>query len=350
MFDFEFRDPWILLALLTAPLIYFGLVRRRGSAVNYSALTVLEQTPRTWRARLANAPSQVFMLALVAMVIALAGPRSADRQTRVRREGIAIMMIVDRSGSMAAGDLVKDNPRINRLDVVKSIFKQFVLGEQGDTILSADVGDGRQDDVVGLVAFARYADALCPLTLDHGNLVNILDDLDMVRQQNEDGTAIGEGLALAVERLRKHSAQSKVAILLTDGVNNTGDITPQQAAELARGHDVKVYCIGAGTRGLAPVAVQDAFTGRVILRPMPVEIDEQTLKMIARKTSGRYFRATDAQVLAEIYDRIDQLERTEITELRYLHYDEWYSVFVWIALAMIGSGGLLAGTFFRRLP
>ncbi len=350
MFDWEFRDPWLLWLVLLAPLAYFLLTSSRQAAVSYSTLTLLDRAPSSLRARLATIPSLLLALAVAAMAVAMAGPRNPIDETRVRREGIAIVMVVDRSGSMRARDMVKNNTSLDRLEVVKKIFKQFVVGDREESLWSRGVGNGRTDDVIGLVAFARYADSLCPLTLDHGNLLNIVNDLEIVKERGEDGTALGEGLALAVERLRQHTAKSKVAILLTDGVNNAGNITPIQAAELASAHDVKVYAVGTGTRGLAPVPVTDPFTGRVFLQPARVEIDEGTLKEIAGKTGGRYFRATDAQGLAEIYKEIDRLERTEITEVRYLQYQERYGPLVWTALMMMGGSGLLAGSVFRRLP
>ncbi len=350
VFDLEFRDTWFLWLAVLAPVVYFLLTRSRQSAVSFSTLSLLDRSPRTLRSRLANLPPLLLALALTAMAIALAGPRTPNDETRVRREGIAIIMVVDRSGSMRARDLVKNDSSLDRLEVVKKIFRQFVLGDHGESPWSSGFGEGRRDDVIGLVAFARYADGLCPLTLDHGNLLNIAADLEIVKRRGEDGTALGEGLALAVERLRRHPAKSKVVILLTDGVNNTGDITPVQAAELAAAHGIKIYAIGTGTRGLAPVPVQDPFTGKEFLQPVRVEIDEETLKEIAGTTNGRYFRATDAEGLAKIYQEIDRLERTEISEVRYLQYKERYGAFVLTALSLIGSSGLLAGSVFRRLP
>ncbi|MAE64939.1 MAG: aerotolerance regulator BatA [Phycisphaeraceae bacterium] len=344
MVDWEFRDPWFLLLVLLAPWIYRLLTQRTRSTLVYSTLAVLNQTRRSLRARLCHLPAALSALAVVAMAVALAGPRTGDDQTRVRREGIAIVMVVDRSGSMQARDLVKGDLNVDRLHVVKDLFEKFVLGS-GD----GQIGSGRGDDMIGLVGFARYADALCPLTLDHGNLVNIARSLEIVTRRSEDGTALGEGLALAVERLRKHPARSKVIILLTDGVNNAGDIDPTQAADLARGHGIRVYCIGAGTNGPAPVPVMNR-SGRTVLRAMRVEIDERTLQMIARKTDGKYFRALDADGLAKIYGQIDRLERTEITEVRYMQYRQWYGPFATAALVLIGAASMLSGTLFRRLP
>ena len=352
VFDLEFRHPWFLLAAVAAILVYYLLARRRAAAVMYSSLSLPDAAPRSLRVRISHLPAILFSLATLAMTIALAGPRTPDDQTHIRSEGIAIMMVVDRSGSMDARDLVKGDVQVNRLEVVKSVFKRFVLGDEAgdDALVAMHAGRGRGDDLVGLIAFARYADGLCPLTLDHGNLVNILDDLEIVTQRNEDGTALGEGLALAVEKLRQQAAKSKVLILLTDGVNNAGDISPQQAAELARRYGIKVYAIGAGTTGWAPVPAVDPFTGRQAFQRARVEIDEQTLKEIADKCDGRYFRATDAQALAQVYQQIDELERSEITELRYLQYHEWYGAFILTAISMIAVAAVSAGTIFRTLP
>jgi Ca-activated chloride channel family protein len=274
--------------------------------------------------------------------VAIAGPRTPDAETKVSREGIAIMMVVDRSGSMQARDLVQDDLSVDRLAVVKDVFEQFVLG--------GAAGRGRPDDLVGLITFAGYADSLCPLTLDHGNLVTMVNDLEIVTRGDEDGTAIGDGLALAVERLRRSKASSKVAILLTDGVNNTGTIDPEQAAELAASQNIKVYCIGAGTDGLAPFPVIDRFTGRQVLRRTYVEIDEDTLEQIADKTGGRYFRATDRDGLAEIYAEIDRLERSKISEIQYMQYTEHYAMFVVGALCLMAISTISSATLFRSLP
>jgi len=339
----ELKDPLLLLTALLAIPVYRFLARGRGvAAVGFSNVAAAARAPRSWRVRLAFLPPLLVSLAVAAMAVALARPRRPDDLTRVRTEGIAIVMVVDRSSSMEARDLVRDDQSVNRLAVVKERFVAFVTG--------GEASPGRKDDAIGLVAFARYADGLCPLTLDHGSLLSIVNDLEIVSQRREDGTALGEGLGLAVERLRKHKARSKVAILLTDGVNNTGDISPAQAADLARANDVKVYCIGAGTRGMAPCPVRDPFTGRAVLRPRPVRIDEATLKDIAHQTGGRYFRATDDDSMADIYREIDQLERTEISETRYLNYHEKYLPFATAGLVLLGLGCGLGGTMLRRLP
>lgn len=340
MSDWELRDPLFLLAALLAPLVYV-LASRLPASVTWSSLALVSGAPRSLRARLAAVPALMLALAVVALAIALAGPRTGNATTQVRREGIAIAMVVDRSGSMQARDFVKDDTSMSRLDVVKALFRDFVAGGR--------IGTGRPDDLIGLVTFARYADGLCPLTLDHGNLIAILDQVEIALEPSEDGTAIGEGLALAVERLRRREAQSKVAILLTDGVNNAGDIDPLHAADLAASHDIKVYAIGAGSTGTAPVPVRTR-DGRTVLRRARVELDEDTLRAIAERSGGRYFHATDADGLADVIEEIDRLERSEITEVRYLEYEHHFAAFVGAALLLIATSALLTGSVLRRLP
>ena len=336
----ELRDPLFLLGAALAPVIYV-LARRLPAALTYSSLAAADAAPRSLRVRLDPLPAAMLALASVCLAVAMAGPRSGDATTRVKREGIAIMLAVDRSGSMDARDFVKGDYGISRLDAVKVALKEFVTG--------GDDGDGRPNDLIGLVAFGTYADGICPLTLDHGNLLSIVDDVQVARIQSEAATAVGEGLALAVERLRAHPARSKVIVLLTDGVSNAGEIEPLQAAELAASLGIKVYTVGAGSTGIAPMPFQTG-SGRTALRRVAVEMDEQTLMEIAERTGGRYFNAKSAQGLLETYDEIDALERTEVSEIRYLQYREHYPLFVLLALALIAIASLAGGTVLRRLP
>jgi Ca-activated chloride channel family protein len=337
---FELRDPLFLAVGLLAPLVYWLAVRQPAS-LTFSSLAAADAAPRSVRTRLADLPALLLALAVCVLAVAMAGPRTGNATSRLHREGIAIAMVVDHSGSMQARDFVRGDTSTSRLDVVKQVFRRFVEG--GDGVL------GRTDDLVGLVSFGRFADGLCPLTLDHGNLLAILEDVEIVTEPSEDGTAVGEGLALAVERLRRVEVASKVAILLTDGVNNAGDIDPLHAAELAAQHGIRVYAIGAGSSGLAPVPVTLP-GGRVVLRRAYVEIDEETLRRIADRTGGKYFNASDAGALDEVIEEIDRLERSDVTEVRYLTYEYHFAGWVGSGAGLIAAAALLSGSLLRRLP
>jgi Ca-activated chloride channel family protein len=339
--ELELRDPLFLFAaLLSIPV--FMLASRIPATVTWSSLELVRGAPRSLRARIAWMPAALLAAAVLALSVALAGPRTGNTTTLIEREGLAIAMVVDRSGSMQARDFVRGDTSVSRLDVVKQLFRDFVAG-------GGDVGDGRPDDLVGLVSFARYADSLCPLTLDHGNLLAILEQMEVPTDRSEDGTALGEGLALAVERLRRQKTASKIAILLTDGVNNAGEIDPLQAAKLAAQHGIKVYAIGAGRTGYAPVPVRTR-DGRTVLRRGYVEIDETTLRQIAERSGGRYYHATNAEGLRSVIEEIGRLERSNVSETRYLEYEHHFADFVAAALVLTAAATLLSGTWLRRLP
>ena len=336
MLAIEFRDPALLaLALLAVPL--FLLARRAPGRVLFSSFKLLPGGGRGWRARLAWVPDAFLALSLVALVLALAGPRIGERISRVQREGIAIMMVIDTSGSMAALDLLTPERERTRLEAVQDVFEQFVLG-------GGELG-GRPDDAIGVVSFARYADTAVPLTLDHENLVAVARNLEITRLRSEDGTAIGDALGLAVERLRESPAQSRIAVLLTDGVDNAGVETPSSAAELARSQGVKVYTIGAGSTGIAPVRDQ-----RGVLRSVQVQLDEATLRDVAARTGGRYFRADNAETLVDVYAEIDRLERTRITEERSRQYEELFGPPLVAGLLLVVLGWLGRTAVFARVP
>jgi len=335
-----FRDPWFLIAGLLVVVLYM-IARRGGGRVLFSSIEILP-AGASWRTRLDFLPDALLALAALGMVVALAGPRMPDTESKIRREGIAVMMVVDTSSSMRALDLSGPGNEQTRLDAVKETFIDFVSG-RGSL-------EGRPDDAIGLVSFAGFAETRCPLTLDHRSLELIASDLEIVRRRADDGTAVGDGLGLAVLRLSESPAKSKVAILLTDGSSNTGIETPLGAAALAAESGVKVYAIGAGTNGFASVRVPDPFTGGTREVKVPVEIDEKTLTEIAEKTDGRYFRATDRSALRDIYKEIDSLERTELEGVRYAKYREYYWLALVIALILAVLAWLLRGTELRRLP
>jgi Ca-activated chloride channel homolog len=340
----HFAHPWFLLLIGLLPKLAQWLWGRTGT-IAFPAVPLLLELPATPRSVLRRLAGVFVLVGYLCCVIALARPRSPNAPTRVEQDGIAIMMIVDRSSSMEARDLVPGDLSKNRLSVVKEVFRDFVLGT-GMTGIGTT--RGRPDDVIGLVSFAGYADSLCPLTLDHDNLVSMVDELEIARD-DEDGTSVGDALALAVSRLKLSKAKSRVAILLTDGVNNRGVIKPAQAAEMAKELGVRVYCIGTGTNGDAPLPTVDRF-GRSVLVRAPVLIDEASLKAIALQTSGKYFRATDARTLAEVYSQIDQLEKSQVESEQYLRYSEHYEVFAGWGAVLVLAGILSASTFLRTYP
>ena len=336
---FSFTEPWFLLAALAViPVVWWS--RRGAGRVTFSSLAALPARATTWRTALAWVPDALVAAGVVCLAIALAGPRRGDENQRIRREGIAMVLAVDISSSMRALDL-SDGPREQtRLDAVKRVFEQFVLGGAGLA--------GRPDDAIGLVSFAGHADTRSPLTLDHGNLVTASRQLEIVKQRSDDGTAIGDGLALAIERLRQHAARSKVAILLTDGVETAGTLPARSAIDVAREHGVKVYTIGAGTNGVAAIRVETELGSQLV--QTEVEIDEPLLQEIAEKTGGAYFRATDLDGLRAVYAAIDKLERSRLEEEMFYQYHEYYEWFVAAGLLVAALAFLLRGTVLRRLP
>lgn len=335
-------NPAALLLFLLVPfLLYVNRRRQRPAAIAYPAvqeLQTLQPSVMTW---LRRALPLLRAVALLLCIVALARPQKGLEATKVYSEGIAIVMVVDISGSMAALDLQLDGQPSNRLQVVKQTFRHFVQGGQ-------DHG-GRDGDLIGMVTFARYADSISPLTLDHDTLLALLDHVDIVSLPEEDGTAIGEAIVLGVERLRHSTAKSRVMILLTDGSNNAGATEPVQAARIAKALGIKIYTIGTGTRGLAPVPMRTR-DGQTVLRQMQVFIDEQTLKDIATLTAGKYFRATDSEALEAIYTEIDRLEKTANVAEQYQDYAEYFPLFVLPALALLLFEVVLITTRLRTIP
>ncbi|TWT63393.1 vWA domain-containing protein [Rubinisphaera italica] len=317
-----FYSPWYFLLLLIVPWMAWRLFApRRRRAVRFSSLKIAQQMTPTLRQRLIWLPNALTMAAIIFLIVGIARPREGREQTVAESEGIAIEMVVDRSGSMQAMDFQIDGEHVDRLTAIKKVAGEFVMGSDGHEL------EGRFSDLVGLITFAGYADGETPPTLDHSFLVSQLNNASIVTTRNEDGTAIGDAISLAVEKLnaldarQKQKVQSKVIILLTDGENNAGQLEPVQAAELAATMGIKVYTIGVGTKGQAPVPVTDAF-GRQRIQWMPVNIDEETLTKVAEVTGGKYFRATDTDSLANIYTEIDQLEKTKVEAKHFVDYRE----------------------------
>ena len=335
-------SPYALLLLLLVPIIL--ALRRRQQytvAVRYSSIADVAALAPSLTTRWRWILPCLRTLALVLCIIALARPQQGLGAIKVSREGIAMLMVVDISGSMAALDLQIDGRQSSRLNTVKQTFRTFVQGGKNLT--------GRAGDLIGMVTFARYPDSVCPLTLDHDTLLALLDQVEIVTLPEEDGTAIGEAIALGVERLKDSTARSRVMIVLTDGVNNAGDTEPRQAARIARALGLKIYTIGAGTRGVAMVPVR-APGGQTVLQRIRVDIDEAMLTEIATLTGGQYFRATDGAALQAIYSEIDRLEKsTNVTE-QYQQYAEFFPFVLLPGLGCLVLELVLSTTRFRKIP
>jgi Ca-activated chloride channel homolog len=355
MTGFRFQDPLWLLLLVPLLAIGWWHARRRPAAATYSNIDVLKTLPRTTAQRIRRLLPWLGLAGMALATVALARPQRGREEFRVRAEGIAIEMCIDRSGSMQAMDFRIDGEPVERIDMVKKVFRQFVDGDEGLP--------GRPDDLVGLVDFGGFAEAKCPLTLDHGALKQLLDTVKIAQPivdaqgnmlnrellQEDQATAIGDALALAVDRLKDVKAKSKIIILLSDGGSNAGVIQPDEAANIAKTFGVKVYTIGIGTTGVAPMRMTDAF-GRTVLRQVQVELDEGTLKAIADTTGGRYFNAQDTQSLKEVYAIIDKLEKTASEGRRYTEYRDLYEYALLPGLTLLFAQVALACTRFRTLP
>jgi len=328
---FRLQDPWVLALLAVVPVaawVRWRIERRRTGTLRYAAVDSVVETGAGLSRWKQHVPWALRALALASLVVALARPQTGATSETILTEGIDIVLALDVSTSMLAEDL-----QPNRLEAAKAVAADFVAG--------------RRNDRIGLVAFAGEAFTQVPLTLDYSVVTTLLGELDT--GMIEDGTAVGMGLATAVKRLQASDAASKVVILLTDGRSNRGEIGPLTAAQMAEALGVRVYTIGAGSRGTARVPVDDPFRGRVYAS-MRVDIDEESLQQIADLTGGRYFRATDTESLAAIYEEIDRLETTEIEVENFTQYEERFPLLVVLGLLLVAIEATLAQTVLRRLP
>lgn len=355
MTGFRFQDPWWLLLVVLVVVIGLTARRRRQAAVLYSDVRLVKRLPTTLALRVKRLLPWGRMLGLVLIVMALARPQEGLEEFRIQTEGVAIQMCIDRSGSMQAMDFQLDGRQVNRLTAVKQVFRDFVAGK-------GQLG-GRPDDQIGLIEFGGYADSKCPLTLDHGALLQVLDTVKIPEPiQNANGqvvnqhlyeedmsTALGDAVVLAVDRLKDIKAKSKVIILLSDGKQTAGVSEPAEAAKTAKTFGIKIYTIGVGSTGLAVIPMFDAF-GRRNLLPQQVELDEATLQMLADTTGGRYFHAQDTETLKQVYAEIDRLEKSRSEGRVYTEYRELYLYALFPGLGLILLEMVLASTRFRSLP
>jgi Ca-activated chloride channel homolog len=333
----NFAHPCFLLLLLLLPVLAWLKGKRgRPPAFLYSSVKLVEGLTRAKRSRAGNFLSALRWLVLVLLIVALAQPRLMKSQTTVKASGIDIVCALDLSGSMVSEDFVVNGKRVNRVNMAKSVLAKFI--------------DQRPDDRIGLVVFAAQAFIATPLTLDHDYLQENLARLE-IGSINSDATAIGDALTTSVNRLRDLKAKSKIIVLATDGQNNSGKIDPLTAADAARALGVKIYTVGIGEQGSAPMpAGKNPFTGETVYQNVPVDVDEMTLQKIADETGGKYYRADNAEKFRQIYAEIDKLEKTEAVVNKYTEFRELYPWLVAGGFALLLLEILLGQTLLRRLP
>ena len=328
---YRFEDPQFLTLLLVIPALVYVYVRRRrlrSGAIRYSDVELLKRSDVRRTGRYRHGLFALRIVALVALILAFSRPQTGVTSETVTAEGIDIVLAIDVSSSMLAEDLEP-----NRLEAVKAVAAEFV--------------EGRLNDRIGLVVFAGEAFTQVPLTLDYSVVTDLLAQMEV--GMIEDGTAVGMGLATAVKRLQASDAESQVVVLLTDGRNNTGEIGPVTAGQMARALGVRVYTIGAGGQGLARIPIDNRLRGRRYAN-VEVDIDEASLQEVAEITGGRYFRATDREGLGQIYEEIDALETTEIEVQNFTRYGELfhYPLAGGLLLLLLEVG--LGQTVLRKLP
>jgi Ca-activated chloride channel family protein len=358
MDSFRFYSPlWLIVTPLACGALWWRLRPRRRPAALFSSVTDFRDLPQTLAQRMRRTMPYLYGLGLCLLVAGLARPQSGRTESRITGEGIAIEIVLDISGSMEALDFKLDGKEVGRLTAVKRVIQDFVLGSRELKLT------GRKDDLVGLVAFGGFADSKCPLTLDHGALVDIVSGLEVPKPihdrrgqvinadtlKEELATAIGDGVAVGVDRLRGAKARSKVLVLLTDGDNNAGVVDPREAAKIAAESGIRVYTIGIGRNGIVPIPQSDEFGNRFLAQAQ-FRIDEELLREMAQTASGKYFHASDTAGLSQVYEEIDKLEKSEFKETK---YSEYLELFHWCAgsgFAFILIVGVLMETRFRSLP
>ncbi len=334
-FGFSFAQPWWLALLLLLPILAVLKGRFGGTAgVTFSSTAPLVAMGRRRRSRAGALLALLAHLALVSLIVGLARPQLGRTLTRVQASGVDIMLVLDVSRSMLAEDFAIGNQRANRLEAVKQVTEQFIRQ--------------RPNDRIGIIAFAGGPYLVSPLTLDHDWLTQNLDRLRIGLV--EDGTAIGSATAAAANRLKDMEAKTKLIVLLSDGDNNAGRVTPVTAAEAAKALGIRIYTIGAGTQGEAvPFPFQDPF-GRTVYQDVKMEFNEDALKQIADITNGQYFPAADTASLKRTFSEIDKMEKTKIEVEKTAEYRDLFSWFLMAGFALLGAEVLLSQTLWKRLP
>lgn len=325
-----FENPWylLLLLLLIPAIVWYVLKQKTAQAsMNVSSTEAFDKMPRSYKVYLRHVVFALRMLVIACVIVILARPMTTDSWHKSSTEGVDVMVALDISGSMLSRDF---SP--NRLEAAKNVAAQFIAG--------------REYDNIGLVVFAGEGFTMCPMTTDHAVLLNLMKDVDC--GMLVDGTAVGDGLATAVNRIKDGPAKSKTIILLTDGTNNAGIVDPITAAEIARSFGIRVYTIGVGTKGMAPSPVMTPYGIRY--QNMPVEIDEDKLRQIASIGDGQYFRATDENVLKSVFAEIDQMEKTKLSVQQFSRREEAYMPWAILAMVLLAIEILMRYTLLRNVP
>lgn len=362
----QLYSPWALILLLVLPVMAYLMLRRKGTAaVRFPSLVDMKSCLVSWRIRLRPLLTVARLLCVALLIVALARPRKGTVLSEISTEGVAIEAIVDHSGSMQT-EMDYYGQKLNRLEVVKKVLSDFIEGDKKDL-------KGRSSDLVGLISFARYADTKCPLVHSHNVLIEFLKKTEIVKIRSEDGTAIGDAIALGAARLQKAEEEiqkrrqqlistgekisdadesgfkikSKVMILLTDGINNAGQYDPLEAAELAKKWGIKIYTIGIGSSQAYTTIQTPLGTYKM---PTGQELDEELLEAIAEKTGAFYGRADDAKALRNIVEKIDKLEKTEVKSVQYTQFAEHFGPWTLTALLVLAAEMLASCTVFRKIP
>ena len=329
--NFRFYYPYALFLFIFLPFVILyrnNFFNKRKSKVKYSSVQHIKKMKPSLKIILRPMLFYLRLIFLAAIIIAIARPQAGRSEKIIETQGVDIILVVDVSTSMQAEDF-----KPNRLGAVKNVVRSFLKN--------------RVSDRIGLSIFAGQSFTQCPLTLDYGVLNTLLDNIDFA-ESDWDGTAIGNGLANGINRIKDSDAKTKIIILLTDGKNNRGEIDPLLAAEMAKTFNIKVYTIGAGTRGVARIPFNTNYG--LQYRQIRVDIDEDLLKEIAETTGGQYFRATNQQELINVYEEIDKLEKTKIDVKEFTRYSELFPMFLWIALLAFAIELILDNTWLRKLP